>query len=130
MPTESHRLPPSEFLTHLTRLFTTTHASTHGTVLLTQKPSPPTSTPQSPSILIRATNGLSKSRREEKQRPKSRVKISTVVTLEDSQVFFTQYAEVCKRGMEGLRRRDRKAKAKKKGKKKEKGKVAGEKGGA
>ena len=39
--------------------------------------------------------------------------------LDDVAAFYQRYSEVCKKGMEGLRKRDKKkAKAKKKGKEK------------
>jgi signal recognition particle subunit SRP14 len=49
------------------------------------------------------------------------VKLVTVVDAAELDAFFARYAEVCKKGMEGLRKRDKKkakvkAKAKKKGK--------------
>ena len=49
------------------------------------------------------------------------MKISTVVQPKDLESFYTRYAEVCKKGMEGLRKRDRskKKKDKKKVKKEE-----------
>lgn len=95
--------------------------------------------PASDQILIRATNGLSKEHRAAVSKPgaggKSRtklatqgkpsgrpkVKLATVVDAADLDAFFARYAEVCKKGMEGLRKRDKKkakvkAKAKKKGK--------------
>ena len=54
---------------------------------------------------------------------KNHVKISTVVQPDDLEGFFTRYAEVCKVGMQSLRKRDR-SKRKKVGKK---GKKGGEK---
>ena len=62
-------------------------------------------------VLIRATDGKSGEGR------KDRIKISTVVEPEDLERFYIRYAEVCKSGMQGLKKRDkskrRKAKAKK-----------------
>jgi signal recognition particle subunit SRP14 len=44
------------------------------------------------------------------------VKLSTIVAPEDIEAFYTRYAEVCKTGMTGLKKRDRKkGKAKAKG---------------
>jgi signal recognition particle subunit SRP14 len=61
------------------------------------------------SLLIRATNG----------KHKSKAKLSTIVTADSLESFFTRYAEVCKTGMSGLKKRDRsKAKARQKAKKK------------
>ena len=66
-------------------------------------------------MLIRATNGKSKKSRQEE--PTSKVKLSTLVSLDDVATFYQKYSEVCKKGMESLRKRDKKkAKAKKKGK--------------
>jgi len=52
-------------------------------------------------ILIRATNGKSKEHKANK------VKFSTVVEADILEAFFTKYAEVCKSGMVGLKKRDR-----------------------
>jgi signal recognition particle subunit SRP14 len=65
--------------------------------------------------LIRATNGKSKEHREKGEKEK----LSTIVDASGLEEFFRQYADVCKKGMEGLRKRDRKAR---KRKEKEKGK--------
>ena len=64
-------------------------------------------------ILIRATNGKSKEHRADK------IKLSVVVEANKVDAFFVRYAEICKAGMQGLKKRDRsgrknKAKAKKK----------------
>lgn len=46
----------------------------------------------------------------------NKVKFSTVVKPEDLEAFYTRYADVCKAGMTGLKKRDRsKRKAKGKG---------------
>jgi signal recognition particle subunit SRP14 len=61
--------------------------------------------------LIRATDGKSKDER------KDRIQLSTVVQADELEGFFVKYADVCKVGMGGLKKRDRsrrKAKAKKK----------------
>jgi len=74
-------------------------------------------------IIIRATNGKSKEKRDKK------VKLSTVVESDALEGFFAKYAEICKVGMSGLKKRDRsKAKEKLKAKKKKQGGtgVAGE----
>ena len=43
--------------------------------------------------------------------------MSTLVEMDEVAVFYQKYSEVCKKGMESLRKRDKKkAKAKKKGK--------------
>jgi Signal recognition particle 14kD protein len=58
-------------------------------------------------LLVRATDG-------------GKFKISTIVTQEDLEGFFGKYCEVCKHGMQGLKKRDRKKEKAKKEKKKEK----------
>ena len=77
-------------------------------------------------VLIRATNGKSREKKAEK------IKISTVVQQRDLEAFFVKYAEVCKTGMNGLKKRDRGAqKAKLKAKKeKERERKAKEETGA
>jgi signal recognition particle subunit SRP14 len=72
--------------------------------------------------LIRATNGKSKEHREKGEKEK----LSTVVDTSELEEFYRQYADVCKKGMGGLRKRDRKAR---KRKEKEKGKKGGSGGG-
>jgi signal recognition particle subunit SRP14 len=62
-------------------------------------------------LLIRATNGKAKTKREDK------IKLSTVVAPDALDAFYARYVEVCKAGMASLKPRDRtkrKAKAKKK----------------
>ncbi|KAK5064472.1 hypothetical protein LTR84_000305 [Exophiala bonariae] len=146
---QQERLSNDEFLTRLTTLLAETHNTAHGSIYLTQKPAPgaqptdaavDTDSPTSSQILIRVTNGLSKDHRAPVSKPsagnKSRskvaatqgkpdgrpkVKLATVVDAVELDAFFARYAEVCKKGMEGLRKRDKKkakvkAKAKKKGK--------------
>jgi signal recognition particle subunit SRP14 len=67
-------------------------------------------------ILIRASNGKSKEKRDKK------VKLSTIVEADALEAFFLKYAEVCKQGMTGLKKRDRsKAKEKLKAKKRKQG---------
>ena len=67
-------------------------------------------------IIIRATNGKSKENRDRK------IKLSTVVEADALEGFFAKYAEVCKLGMSGLKKRDRsKGKQKLKAKKKKLG---------
>ncbi|KIV81865.1 hypothetical protein PV11_04015 [Exophiala sideris] len=121
------RLSNDEFLSSLTTLFTSTHAASHGSVYLTQKPlgagaDAAVEQSQSSQILVRATNGLSKPHRTPKTKSDSaKLKIATVVEIADLDSFYARYAEVCKKGMEGLRKRDKK-KAKEKAKAKKKGK--------
>ena len=109
-----------QFLNRLTTLFTSTHTKAHGSVFLSQKPLSAESNTQ---VLIRATDGLSKTQRIEKKQ--KRTKLATVVDAAELDGFYARYAEVCKKGMEGLRKRDkRKAKEKAKAKKKGKGGAA------
>ena len=72
-------------------------------------------------VLIRATDGKNKEKRDKK------VKLSTVVEVDALEAFFVRYAEVCKGGMSGLKKRDR-SKAKEKLKAKKKKAAAGEEG--
>ena len=58
-------------------------------------------------LLVRASDG-------------NKLNISTIVTKEDLESFFTKYGEVCKNGMQGLKKRDRKKEKAKEEKKKEK----------
>ena len=63
-------------------------------------------------VIIRATNGKSKTHYADK------IKLSTIVAVDKLDDFYVRYSEVCKAGMQGLKKRDRsgrksKAKAKK-----------------
>ncbi|OAP58734.1 hypothetical protein AYL99_07824 [Fonsecaea erecta] len=128
------RLSNDEFLSRLTTLLSSTHAATHGSVYLTQKPLTPTddqatsASPPPSQVLIRASNGLSKQHRLAAKKAKAgdtkkeKVKFATVVEMSELEGFYTKYAETCKKGMEGLRKRDKK-KAKEKAKAKKKGKA-------
>ncbi|KAL2000859.1 hypothetical protein VTN02DRAFT_2547 [Thermoascus thermophilus] len=95
--------------------------------------------PPKPAILIRATDGNTNApnpKTTTKKNSKSttttnnnnnnkkmkgttdtpKVKLSTIVAPEDLEAFYARYAEVCKAGMSGLKKRDRKkGKAKAKG---------------
>ena len=67
-------------------------------------------------IIVRATNGKSKEHRDKK------IKLSTIVDADALEGFFAKYAEVCKLGMSGLKKRDRsKQKEKLKAKRKKQG---------
>ncbi|KAL4751626.1 signal recognition particle, SRP14 subunit [Aspergillus terricola var. indicus] len=112
-----------EFFTNLTALLTTTSQKARGSVYLTQTPLLNTSSPDSadketqPSILIRAsdgnTNGPSPKTHpniKDKKTKDTKVKISTVVQPGELEAFYARYAEVCKAGMTGLKKRDRKLK--------------------
>src|SRR5438874_2180814 len=71
-------------------------------------------------IIIRATNGKSKDKKLHK------VKLSTIVEPDALEGFFMRYAEICKLGMSGLKKRDRsKGKKKTKAKKKKVGVIGG-----
>ncbi|KAF3938411.1 hypothetical protein ABW19_dt0200839 [Dactylella cylindrospora] len=95
--------------------------------LLSLLSSPATSDPSKPSpaagpepletplpVLIRATNGKSNDPKHEGKR----VKLSTVVEADQLEGFFARYAEVCKQGLTGLKKKVRKGKKSKKAKKK------------
>lgn len=114
-----------EFFSSLSDLLSKTSQKTRGSVFLTQKPlidstaSSETDFSSRPSILIRATDGNTnapnpKNNKVEKKTI-TKVKLSTIVAPEDLEAFYTRYAEVCKAGMTGLKKRDRK-KGKAKGK--------------
>lgn len=116
----------NQFFSSLSSLLDKTSQKSRGSVILTQKPLLNTNTEstqqQQPSILIRATDGNTnapnpKTHKVEKKAAKAtKVKLSTVVAPEDLEGFYARYAEVCKAGMTGLKKRDRKrGKAKAKG---------------
>ncbi|KAL8797513.1 MAG: hypothetical protein Q9195_000329 [Heterodermia aff. obscurata] len=123
-----------EFFTKLAALFDSRRNSTHGSIYLTQKrltpissqgltssPSPPTTAPsvdapftdldpsESLPLIIRATNGKSKSHRQIGEK----IKLSTVVQPDELEKFFARYAEVMKSGMSNLKKRDRSGRKKK-----------------
>jgi signal recognition particle subunit SRP14 len=75
-------------------------------------------------IIIRATDGES-TKSDKKTKNPDKVKLSTIVQPDDIETFFARYADVCKAGMQSLRKRDRSKRKKDKGKKK-KGGAAGE----
>ncbi|KAL2849483.1 signal recognition particle, SRP14 subunit [Aspergillus pseudoustus] len=121
----SKPLGHEEFFASLTTLLTSTSQKTRGSVYLTQKPLLPTSTDQTsttispPSILIRATDGntnapnpksASEDKNIKKKSKESKAKLSTVVQPDELETFYAKYAEVCKAGMTGLKKRDRKQK--------------------
>ena len=87
---------------------------------------------ESSQILIRATNGATTTKpkskpdlkvaKEKQHKQKPKIKLATVVDAADLENFYNKYADVCKKGMEGLRKRDKKkAKEKAKAAKKKKG---------
>lgn len=122
-----------QFFSSLSNLLTKTSQKARGSVFLTQKPLLNTNTnsanetdassssSQQPSILIRASDGNTnasnpKTHKVQKASKDTKVKLSTVVAAGDLEAFYTRYAEICKAGMTGLKKRDRKkGKAKTKG---------------
>ncbi|KAJ5864846.1 uncharacterized protein N7529_006762 [Penicillium soppii] len=121
-------LGQDEFFSSLTDLLSKTSQKARGSVILTQKPlidvPGATSTNSQPSILIRATDGntnapnpKSASKDGKITKDKStKIKLSTVVNPDELEAFYIRYAEVCKAGMTGLKKRDRRGrKAKTKG---------------
>ncbi|RMJ23630.1 hypothetical protein PHISP_05508 [Aspergillus sp. HF37] len=128
------RLSHEEFFNSLSTLLTTTTQKTSGSVFLTQKPllhSESANTASStdhadesrPPILIRATDGKTgnpnpKSKDgagKQKESKQEKLKLSTVVDQGDLEAFYARYAEVCKGGMTGMKKRDRKKGRAKKG---------------
>ena len=76
--------------------------------------------PPSPlPLIVRATDG--KSTKKDMKTKKDKIKLSTIVQPEGIDAFFARYAEVCKAGMQSLRKRDRSKRKKDKGKKKKGG---------
>ncbi|KAE8361949.1 signal recognition particle, SRP14 subunit [Aspergillus caelatus] len=116
-----------EFFSSLSDLLSKTSQKARGSVFLTQKPLIDStaslenvSSSSRPSILIRATDGNTNAPNPKNnkvgKKTVSKVKLSTIVAPEDLEAFYTRYAEVCKAGMTGLKKRDRKkGKAKAKG---------------
>lgn len=130
----------AQFFTQLNNLFEHTRTKGHGSVHLTQKrltfnsaSTPPTpekvaddplwdTHPEQPlPILIRASNNKSDKRAGTDRQNVEKIVLSTVVNPDDLDGFFVRYADACKAGMSGLKKRDKK-KAKKV-KKKKKGAV-------
>ena len=66
-------------------------------------------------LIVRATDGKSQSKDRTKNNDK--IKLSTVVQPDDIEGFFTRYADVCKAGMQSLKKRDRSKRKKDKKKK-------------
>lgn len=75
-------------------------------------------------LIVRATDGES-TKSDKKTKNPDKNKLSTIVQPDDIEAFFTRYADVCKAGMQSLRKRDRSKRKKDKGKKK-KGVAAGD----
>ena len=112
-----------QFFSSLANLLSKTSDKARGSVFLSQKPVPQTDSQAAPSIVVRATDGNTgapnpKSAGQTGKVTKStssKVKFSTIVSQDDLEAFYTRYADVCKAGMTGLKKRDRKRKAKAKG---------------
>lgn len=130
-----------QFFTQLTSLLKACHTRGHGTVQLSQKrltygTTPSESAPEGRKIadnpiwdlnppnplpvIIRASNA----KNPEHRKLGEKEKISTVVQPDELNGFYTRYAEVCKKGMESLRKRDRSKKKKDKKKVKKEGEPA------
>ncbi|PVH96394.1 signal recognition particle, SRP9/SRP14 subunit [Periconia macrospinosa] len=139
-------LSNEEFFTKLGDLLENNRTKGHGTVFLTQKRltfdtdfSPPPAAkiaddplwdthPQNPlPVVIRASNNKSSSRPGTDREDIAKTKLSTVVQPDQLDSFYGRYADVCKAGMSGLKKRDKK-KGKKDKKKKRKGAVGETKG--
>ncbi|KAJ5153099.1 uncharacterized protein N7482_009577 [Penicillium canariense] len=118
-------LSNDEFFSSLTDLLSKTSQKARGSVFLSQKPLIDSVSNSPPSILIRATDGntnapnpkaSSKDGKVTKNKTsKDKVKFATVVNADDLETFYTRYADVCKSGMTGMKKRDR-SKRKAKGK--------------
>ncbi|KAK5117132.1 hypothetical protein LTR85_008900 [Meristemomyces frigidus] len=123
-----------EFFTQLASLIDKQQQKGHGSVYMTQKrlsydanAATPTSAkvaddplwdlhPPNPlPLLVRATDG--KSQCKDRKKHKNKVKISTVVQPDEIESFFARYADVCKAGMQSLKKRDRSKRKKDKKKK-------------
>lgn len=132
-----HMLRCVQFFTRLTDLFEYNRKKGHGSVYLTQKrlayetfPTPPpekvrddplwdTYHPEQPvPVLVRAQNNKSTKRKDTDRENVDKIKLSTVVQPDQIDAFYTRYAEACKTGMSGLKKRDRKKGKKDKKKKK------------
>lgn len=71
--------------------------------------------PQPLPLVVRATDGNTQTQDRKKTK---KIKLSTIVQPDDIDTFYARYADVCKAGMQSLKKRDRsKRKKAKKGKK-------------
>ncbi|KAI9798812.1 MAG: hypothetical protein M1825_004985 [Sarcosagium campestre] len=119
-------LSNDDFFLRLSELFEIRRQNDSGSIFLSQKrlnpnaefPAPQPTDPSADPlpnialpILVRATNGKSKENRKEK------IKLSTVVQPHDLDTFYVRYTEVCKSGMQALKKRDRSGRKKAKAKK-------------
>ncbi|KAF2835141.1 signal recognition particle, SRP9/SRP14 subunit [Patellaria atrata CBS 101060] len=126
-------LSNEEFFSKLSELLDSRRDKDHGSIYLTQKRlafdlssavSTPTKVTDDPlwdlhppnplPIIIRATNGKSK----EDRAKGGKIKLSTLVQPDDLEGFYTKYAEICKAGMQALKKRVRTKRKKDKAKKK------------
>lgn len=76
-------------------------------------------------LLVRATDGAT-TKSDKKTKNEDKIKLSTIVQPDDIDSFFTRYAEVCRAGMQSLKKRDRRQARKKDKSKKKKGGAAAE----
>lgn len=67
-------------------------------------------------IIVRATDG--KTQTKDRKKNKNKVKLSTIVQPDDIDAFFARYADICKAGMQSLKKRDRSKRKKDKSKRK------------
>ncbi|KAF2858882.1 signal recognition particle, SRP9/SRP14 subunit [Piedraia hortae CBS 480.64] len=124
-------LSNDEFFTQLASVLQKTQKKGHGSVFLAQKrltyqaDSAPGQTAENKTwpLLVRATDGKSQSK--DRVKNKDKIKLSTVVQPQDIAAFYTRYADVCKAGMQSLKKRDRNKKKKKDKKKKKAGEGEG-----
>ncbi|EGC44941.1 conserved hypothetical protein [Histoplasma capsulatum var. duboisii H88] len=124
-------LSNDEFFAALKALLTTQSTKARGSIFLTQKRLPISTTTATASasptqsedttaalpstspvpapmpVLVRATNGRHKG---------AKSKVSTIIQPDDIEGFFVKYAEICKLGMVGMKKRNRSGKKKAKGK--------------
>lgn len=77
-------------------------------------------------VLIRASNNESKKKAGTDREDIDKIKLSTIVQPDQLDAFYERYAEACRAGMSGLKKRDRKKG--KKDKKKKKGTAGDTKG--
>ncbi|CAG5184955.1 uncharacterized protein ALTATR162_LOCUS11165 [Alternaria atra] len=135
-------LSNDEFFTRLANLFEYTRTKGHGSVYLVQKRMtfdtsaipPPASKvaddplwdthPEEPlPVLIRAHNNKSSKKAGTDREDIPKIELSTVVKPDELDGFYARYAEACKVGMSGLKKRDKKKAKKTKKKKKGETKV-------
>jgi signal recognition particle subunit SRP14 len=134
-----------QFFAQLNNLFEYNRTKGHGTVYLSQKrlafdtesqPQTPTKVADDPlwdthpehplPILIRAHNNKSSKRGETDREDIAKISLSTIVQPAQLDAFFVQYAEACKAGMSGLKKRDRTKRRKRRVRQKRRGEAAPE----